>query len=384
MSHIKDFLYKQGSIYENSATNNNNIFDTLSKHFKIVENKDVYMLRHLSQYSLDDTIRKTRGIIIDKSTQNIICYPLDGKLSLEEFKKKTKWEDIVVEESIDGTLINMYYYNNMWNTSTRSTLDGKCFWNSKHSFKDLFMDTLSNYNLNIDNLNTSFTYSFVLCHPDTRNVTIYAKPKLYHVLTRDLKTCTEININIGIPKPKILKLDDINHIECNNYNDLIKYCSTLHFNNEGVMLYSRNRQYRTKIKGQAHLKVKSIRGNHSNIYYTILNCLRFPFNNSIQMLLKYYPEYTDIYSLIIIKLNLIKEELLNVYTEVKKLKHKDFNYDLKYRRAIRELHGQYIYLIKNYRPNVHNYKPCINGRKIQHYLYKEVDISYIVFLLSTI
>ena len=376
MAHITQYLSKH--------SNNDTLYDELSQHFKIIDNNHIFMLRYLKGKSSNDFIRKTRGIIIDKETQRIICYPLEGKISLQEFKNKNDYSNVVVEESIDGTLINMYHYNHMWYFSTRSTLNGECFWNSNQSFKELFINTLSQYNLQMKQLNTSFTYSFILCHPETRNVTLYKKPRLYHVLTRDLNSFNEININLGIPKPKILKLDDINIIDCHNYDDLIQYCSRLHFNQEGIMLYSKDRQYRTKIKGKNHIKVKHIRGNHSNIKYAILDSLRSSPTKNIQTLLKYYPEYTNTYTRIVSKIDILQSEILYIYTNIKKLKQKQFQYHLKYKKAIRELHNQYIYLIKNYKPSIHNYKPCINACKVKHYLYKEVDLSYIVYLLSTI
>ena len=279
MSHITNIMSK----YNNDAS----LYNELSTKFKLIDNDHAFMLRYLETKNDNDCIRKTRGIIVDKKTKKIICYPLEGKLPLHKFKTIVPWNEVVIEESIDGTLINMYYHNNKWNYSTRSTLDAECFWNCKQSFKELFIETFTQYKVNIDTLNTDFTYSFVLCHPKTRNVSLYKNPRIYHVLTRDLKTSHEINLHIGIPKPKILKLDEINNIRCNNYDDIIKYCSKLHFNFEGVMLYSKDRLYRTKVKGKNHIKVKNIRGNHSNIYYTILQYLKESSKNRINVLLKY-------------------------------------------------------------------------------------------------
>jgi hypothetical protein len=375
MAHIKQLV--------SSHKSDDVLYEELSKDFKIVNNDHAIMLRYKKNKQKTELQRKTRGIILDKATRDICCYPLEGKISLEDFKKKVEWKDIIIEESIDGTLINMYYYNKKWRISTTSTLDGNCFWNSSKSFKDLFLETFKIYMSTMKQLHKHYTYSFVLCHPDTRNVTVYQKPKLYHILTRDLNTYNEINLNIGIPKPKILKLDDINHIQCNNYDDLLRFCSKIPFTREGIMLYNRNRQYRTKIKGKKHIKVKNIRGNHSNITYTLLECIQSS-KNSVKKLLRYYPEYTEQHQTLVKKIDLIKSELLHIYTETKKLKNKQFRYHTKYKRAIKELHNQYIYLIKNYKPSIHKYKPCINEKKVTHFVYKEIDISYMVYLLSTI
>ena len=378
MAHIINYIKQIDNIHIDD------LLVILAKDFKIVQNDSIFMLKYLLKMNSNDIIRKTRGIIIDKKTKKIINYPLEGKISLATFKNKIKWDDAVIEESIDGTLINMYYYNNKWNYSTNGTLNAKCYWNSKHSFKELFIQTLQLYNFNKELLNKNYTYSFILCHPETRNVSAYNKPKIYHVLSRNIDTGKEVSLNLHIPKPKILKLDDINKINCHSYKDLFTYCSQLDYNYEGVMLFSKDRLYRTKIKGKKHIMVRAIRGNHSNSTYTILEAIRYNTSNRINKLFKYFPEYIVSYNNIKTKLDILGEQLLHEYTEIKKLKNKSFRQTYKYKKAIKELHTQYIYLIKSYKPAIHNYKPNINITKITHYLTKEIDISYVVYLLSTL
>ena len=356
----------------------------LEKDFKVIQNDSLFMLKYLLKMNSNETIRKTRGIILDKDTKKIISYPLEGKISLDMFKQNIKWEDIVIEESIDGTLINMYYYNNKWNYSTNSTLNASCYWNSKKSFKELFKETLRTYDFNKKILNKNYTYSFILCHPDTRNVTFYKKARIYHILSRNLVTGKEVSLNLNIPKPKILKLDDINNINCHSYKDLFSYCAKLPYNKEGVMLFSKDRTFRTKIKGKKHIMVRNIRGNHCNTYYTILESIRYNKNNRLNKLLKYFPEYKETYNTIKNKIMILQNELVKEYTEIKKLKNKDYNKQYKYKKAIKELHSQYIFLIKSYKPNIHTYKPNINDKKIYHYITKEINISYLVYLLSIV
>ena len=115
-----------------------------------------------------------------------------------------------------------------------------------------------------------------------------------------------------------------------------------------------------------------------------MDYIRSSSTRTIKTLLRYYPEYQDTYETIMKKIDIIKEEIIHIYTEKKKLKHHDFQYHPKYKKAINDLHNQYIYLIKNYKPNIHKYKPRINHTKVAHYLHREINISYIVYLLSTI
>ena len=68
--------------------------------------------------SEDDYIRKSRGIIIDFTNKRILNRSIEGSIDYDTFKEKFPLEEIVIEECLDGTLINVYY-NNKWCVSTK-------------------------------------------------------------------------------------------------------------------------------------------------------------------------------------------------------------------------------------------------------------------------
>ena len=218
-----------------------------------------------------ELIKDCRSIIIDKNNYNIMMLGLTGSIEYNEFKESVSWNDAVIEESIDGTLINLYYYNDMWNFSTKKTIDANCYWNTEKNFKELFLEAIKVYNFNFNILNQKYCYSFVLCHPEARNITFYDKSKLYHVSTRNLETLDEIDEDIGILKPSILKINEYNTLNnCNNYDKLLENLNNLEYSNEGYMLFSKDRKFRTKLRSKNHLIIKELKGNYSNMTLRIL------------------------------------------------------------------------------------------------------------------
>lgn len=325
-----------------------------------------------------EIIKDCRSIIIDKNNYNIIMLGLTGSIEYNEFKELVNWNDVVIEESIDGTLINLYYYNDMWNFSTKKTINGECYWNTEKSFKELFLETIKKYNFNFNILNQKYCYSFVLCHPEARNITFYDKSKLYHVSTRNLETLDEIDEDIGILKPNILKINEYNILNnnCNNYDKLLENLNNLEYSNEGYMLFSKDRKFRTKLKSKNHLIIKELKGIYSNMTLRILE-LRIE-NNKFNMFMDLFPEYIELIKNIEKNIDLLAKNILNYYIKTKINKeHIDIPQILK--KPIYELHGIYI----NNKNNIEYNKTenNINLIKITKWL-NNLDAKYLCYLLN--
>jgi len=349
---------------------------------KVKDSSELYLLKYIRNKTdlSKDYIQECRGIIMSKKNNKIICYPLKSKIHYDTFTTTIDWDDCVIEESIDGTLINLYYYNNKWNTSTNSTIDAKCKWNCDKTFSELFFDTAKMYNLDFNVLNKDFSYSFILCHPLSRNITQYTFPELYHVSSRNLITYLEYDLNIGIKKPKILKLDDYNLLNVHHYKDLIQYVNMLPFNKEGIMLYNKTRTTRTKLKGKEHLIAKQLKGNHPNILYRLLELLKNNDTYEQAQFLKYFPAYTN--KLDNLESNMTKLSLDIQYFYDRTKKQRIFtDIPKKYKGILYNLHQDYKYLMSKYDSTIHTYKPCITYKKIQHYLFN-MHTTYLLNLIK--
>ena len=106
-------------------------------------NKNLYMLlydKNKSNFSYKE-VNECRGIILEKETNKVICYTFNKKNKIEDNNFfKENWDDLEINEALDGTQIKMYFYNNIWNFSTTRMISAKrSFWYSNRSFEDLFL-----------------------------------------------------------------------------------------------------------------------------------------------------------------------------------------------------------------------------------------------------
>merc|ERR1711976_420864 len=85
-------------------------------------------------------------------------------------------------------MINLWYYNDEWNISTRSKIGAECKWYSNKTFKELFYEAVERDNLQIESLNKKFCHSFLLKHQENRIVKKYHTPGLVLVHCIDMET----------------------------------------------------------------------------------------------------------------------------------------------------------------------------------------------------
>ncbi len=84
-------------------------------HMKVKYTQDLYLIKYMRDRgaNLDiDFVRHCRGTIFEKGSNppKPVCYPLSGGVNYEDFKKFIPFERVRFEESIDGTMINVFYF----------------------------------------------------------------------------------------------------------------------------------------------------------------------------------------------------------------------------------------------------------------------------------
>ena len=296
-------------------------------------------------------LRYFRGLIYNKNTNKIVCYGLDGKLNYDTFVNKYNYDDITIEESIDGTMINMYYDNNKWNISTKTCSNAdKSYWYSKYSFYELFLECWNNYYDNFDILNKEYCYTFILMHPNNQIVTYYKNPELRLLQIRNMNDFSLIDNHLEIEKPKQLDLI------CNDYKSLKEMCNNLSYELEGFMLYCNND--RVKIKNKKYLNVKNLKGNYRNIMYRIID-LYINNPNELEELLKYFQFYKNhLDKYIYIKKRFVGS-LIFLYNKTKK-QNIYIDYPNHISKYVYILHNQYIDNIKNNNKKSIKKQDCID------------------------
>jgi len=290
------------------------------------------------KYIDDDSIIQSRGIIIDFTNKSIINSSLHGCLDIDKFSNKNlNWNSIVIEECLDGTLINLYYHNK-WNLSTKFSIDAEeSKFKSHKTFKELFNEINT---INYDLLDKSYTYSFLLQHTETRNVSFININKLYHLESTNNITGEKVEIRIpNIGKPKLLKYRNIiNILNVNNLSELKIKANNLPWTNPGYILYSEDRKYRSKIENPNFNKVLNLVKDQSNLKFLILESLYK--KNNIKELLKYYPEYSNKVVEVNNGFNNYAIKLHNLYIKCK-INNEYIDLERQFKKAICDVHNLY-------------------------------------------
>jgi hypothetical protein len=342
------------------------IIETFTKNpynLEIKSEDNLYLVKYNDNSNIDNIlVRESRGIILEKETNKLLCYPLNGKISYETFKDKyPDINEITVEESIDGTLINVYY-NSEWNISTKGKINSdNSYWNSKKSFKSMFLEALELNNFNLNECNQELCYSFVLTHPENRIVTKYTNPNIYLVQIRNMNTYEILDKHF-----KDFQLFDTPKIcTFTNYLEIEKSIENIDFQKEGYVLYSNDKKDRTKIKGKSYLKAKKLKGNNYCLEYRFLELIQ---RNRQDEYLFFFEEHKYIVSYFELHVNQLIDSLYYYYISTK-IEKNFLEYPYHIKPLIYELHGLYIKKYKEWESGNIEKKPYVNSIIITDYIY---------------
>lgn len=306
----------------------------VKKHDNLIMVKYPDNLRH----SELDYIKYSRGLIIDFNKKRVVNTSIPGSDSLEVFLKKIpNFNDIVVEKCLDGTLINLYFYNNKWNVATKFCINAdESKFRSNKSYRQLLDEIID---LNTLSLDTSYSYSFLLRHKDCRNVTPVKRNRLIHLESTNTTTGEKVKINLGLKTPLLLKFrDSINVHNFQSIEDITNNLKDKTWKTPGYMLYSSDRKYRTRLENPNYNKVYDLVKGQTSVNFILL---REICRENVQTLLKYYPEWYEKASFVNKELNKYIDGVYGTYVNYK-IKNTIKNIDNRYKKPVFNLHGLYI------------------------------------------
>jgi len=188
----------------------------------IIRETDDYYLIHYNMIESDfniPMIHELRGIILDKKTNEIVCYPFNKFFNYgEPHASKIEWSSALVTEKIDGSMIKLWYHNSIWHISTMSTIDAE---NAKipdlgdcpyHSFKDLVVKAFENNNFDYTSLDKSYTHIFEVVSPHNKVVIYYPDINIYYLGSRHIKKLEEGILDIPLPRPKEYEMKSLEEV----------------------------------------------------------------------------------------------------------------------------------------------------------------------------
>jgi hypothetical protein len=259
-------------------------------------------------------VRECRGIILEKDTWNVICYPFNKFFNFgEEYADNIDWESAVVETKEDGSLIKIYFYNDEWKIATNGTIDAEdaeLQSGPYKNFRQLFDAAAEKCHFDFSKLNRYFTYCCEICSEFNIIVCPQSEMRLIHIGTRNNRTFQEVETDIGIPHPQRYALSSL--------EDCIAMAKTFDFTKEGFVVKDKNYN-RIKIKSEDYVKAHRMISNNKVSEEKILSLIC---SGEEEEFLSYFPTYTTIFQDIKIKRDKLKYLFYEIKKEVFSLKEK--------------------------------------------------------------
>ncbi len=325
--------------------------------YKNYEELGLYIVKYNKKKAklYDENVKLCRGLVCEMNTNKIVCSPPIKSVDLVTFLDKTDGP-IVYEEFLDGTMINLFYYEGEkyegWLISTRSTIGAHCKFYSDKDFAELFNECKCD-NFDYELFNRKFTYTFVLQHPENRIVVEYKQPSLTLV---EITEVTDKTINRGISiQSEIINLSGLDIktptlYVFENVEEMYRYVDTQDYSFQGIVLKGLSSsnveeqngfiEYnRSKFRNPAYNYVKTLKGNSCNDLETYLSLRQ---SGYLKAYLSYFPEFQETFN---VYMNILHEITTNTYKYYqeclvhKRIAHKDLPFI--YKPLCYELHKQY-------------------------------------------
>ena len=255
-----------------------------------------------------DSYGLIRSVVLNKDN-NVIAFSPPKSIRAEDFietySDSSNMENIVAEEFVEGTMINVFWDTNIglsggWEISTRNTVGATSkFYKSLYSktFRTMFLEAAKANNFELDNLNPQYCYSFVLQHPENRIVVPFKTPKLYLIAIYQIDNSDKSDIRVHC-----LNIDDAKQCDWygatiqfpkrytfTKYAELIDQYASMNTSYDilGVVIRNTQTGQRAKIRNPVYEQVRSLRGNQPKLQYQYL-CLRK--EGKVRDFLKFYSE----------------------------------------------------------------------------------------------
>ena len=328
----------------------------------------------------DETIT-TAGLfrsVIFNSNDQLVCFAPPKAMTYEKFKENHQLHLVNVEEFIDGTMINMFWDNTMdpeysdvssiigdgWHITTRKNIgaDNRFYRYSNNctqrNFGELFRETFEKAGVDVEKLDKSYCYSFVMRHPENRIITYVKEPELYLTDAFLLENPTNAHYNVtaayhsscrGMPAFSNSNVKFPRSFNIDNYDQLEKIVDGHTPDGsitKGYMLHCKQTCTRTKIVTEEYNFVKELRGNTADLRLLFLTLCR---EGRVHEYLHYYPENYTMFAEYSHLLDDYIHCMYVLYRECFIAKNKPLvEYPANYRTHMFKLHGLYK---EYYQPN---------------------------------
>lgn len=347
---IKEMAHDSGiEVKESNDENLKNLYLLIAHKDEVEQNLSMSD----SGESVVPSLLECNGIILEKETNKIVCMAqnkftqinnndMEQLAQIEDLKKKYK--KFRMEYCEDGTVIRLYNYKDVWYTATTRCIDArKSYWSSNKTFDNMFWEIFNTSGVNIQHLDKSYTYLFILIHKENRIVVNHKYNNLIYISRINNETLEEDFTNYFYnenPSRCIRRTKQITEslkMPLDNYFLPTKRGVILKFldkDQDGKDIW---RVYQYDFN--TYKKVKEVRGNIPLIRMRYLELLNYP--DKLELLEYNYPEHRMEFAMIKHSMNKFYREVHNLYYQ-SHIKHSvTVETTHKLYKTLQQLHGQY-------------------------------------------
>lgn len=291
-----------------------------SKTVNLPDGRKFTILNYINTELIDVNSSKYRSIILNESGK-IVSFAPPKSILFDSFKNKYSVEDesIIVNEVIEGTMINLFYdqETSLWEIATKASIGGN-YWYFRNqypvcsktmskpemTFRQMFLEALGmNDSDDLQNstilktLDQKYCYSFIIQHPMNHIVHSIIAPTVYLVAVYEIsdntifvidpneyETWTNIhNSSIRFPTRVKMSYDDIISQKCSPEST---------YDIPGVMFLNTVTGERACMENESYKKVRELRGNHPNLQFQYLSLRK---TNKIRDFLIHFDQYTELF-----------------------------------------------------------------------------------------
>jgi len=257
----------------------------------------------------------------------LVCTSPSKSISYEQFKETHPMSECVVEEFVEGTMINTWYCEGKWHIATRSILGAECIFETDRTFASMFYECLNNSSID---LNPKYCYSMVMQHPENQIVSPVVEMRLYVVRVY------EIIDQVVHEVPEQTAYSPTRYV-VQSYEEAEALAQTV--GGKGLMLTCNGE--RCKIKRTSYYAQEAIKGNTS-FHYRYLSVRNTPEHD---VFLSTFPFYREEAVHIEQEIDEAIRVLYNTYVSVyirKQFLSKEFSY----KKFLYEIHMIYVHMIR--------------------------------------
>jgi hypothetical protein len=145
----------------------------------------------------EEIVRECRGVILDSTNNwNVVNYGMNKFFNYGEGHAATiDWKTARVQTKEDGSLIQLYFYDNHWMMATSGSPDGSgSVGDFGFTFSELFWKTFFDYGIKLPLTAHNRCFFFELTSPFNKIVVRHKEPKLTLLGGRNLFTMQELTL----------------------------------------------------------------------------------------------------------------------------------------------------------------------------------------------